>query len=185
MILSSSFVCLSEYALQYCLLHICFTQSVFCLCCSYVSAFGAGGRASRTLGSVCFIRLFLGSCLILGYFSLARVVMHACDEAPDVWSFPPAYSIARCDQNARSGECPCVPPVRVLGVKTDRARELRSHGSTGQDQGPRSRLALRDRLAQLLGDRPARLQRLPGLRLHPLHTTSPSFTWRTSLAPAA
>jgi hypothetical protein len=37
------------------------------------------------------IYLFLGSCLILGYFSLARVVMHACDEAPDVWSFPPAF----------------------------------------------------------------------------------------------
>ena len=37
----------------------------------------AGGRVRYTLGR---IRLFLGSCLILGYFSLARAVMHAWRE---------------------------------------------------------------------------------------------------------
>ena len=116
--------------------------------------------ARCTLG---LIRLFLGSCLILGYFSLARVVMHACDEAPDVWSFPPAYSDQYVKANTRSGECQRDLPVRVLGVKTKYRPELTRDGSTGQDHGPRSRLAHRGRVAHHHSGRPAQRLRLPGI----------------------
>ena len=54
------------------------------------------------------VRLVLGSCLILGYFSLARVVTHA---------FPACILLARCEANPCGGECQRDRPVRVLGCQ--------------------------------------------------------------------